>query len=362
MALIEEQIVITRKDADGNLRMQFPVTHKDYVEGLAEIEEAASKGGVPVGHIYFSLEKTVPTGSLPLNGGTYAHLAYIDLWNYILEKGNYLTFDEWQAMYDANDGNVPFYAITRSGNQSQWRFRVPSINGWVKGASSLEEVGSYLKAGLPNIEGQFITSQKYSETNPAPYWTGAMSIDSTSIGTSGPGHIHNPMVKATFDASRSNPIYGASDTVQPPSIVGMWLVKAFGTVSNVGNQDIADISAGLTSAEVRIVQLEDDIANNMDYVIDTGSTGTAGKSGYQYYRLYKSGWLEVGGYQTLSQNANITYLRPFAHIPILVEGKTRDGSASGDKAFYITGYTSTGFTSAYDSGQTTWWVARGQGA
>lgn len=241
--------------------------------------------GLPVGHIYFSLEKTVPVGSLALNGGTYAHLAYIDLWNYILEQGNYLTFDEWQAMYDANDGNVPFYAITQSGSQSQWRFRVPSINGWVKGASSLEEVGSYLEAGLPNITG---TASAFRAMNGyAHEYTGALY---DAGGSSKSDQANTGAYSSNFgiDASLSSSVYGASDTVQPQSLVGMWLVQAFGTVSNAGNQDVADISAGLTDVENKL----DAYVTSIDsYLVETWTS----IDGLSWYRRYSNGWLEQGG-------------------------------------------------------------------
>jgi hypothetical protein len=289
--------------------MQFPVTHKDCVEGLAEIEEAASKGGVPVGHIYFSLEKTVPTGSLPLNGGTYAHLAYIDLWNYILEQGNYLTFDEWQAMYDANDGNVPFYAITRSGSQSQWRFRVPSINGWVKGASSLEEVGSYLEAGLPNITGE-LRSNGFGLFGPTEVTlTGVFTGDTNGQRRGGDGSSTFNPKNLQFNASNCSSIYGNSDTVQPPSIVGMWLVKAFGTVSNVGNQDIADISAGLARVENKMDEYTDNVAYIDAFLVETWRSD----DDLSWYRKYSDGWIEQGGdLQGTTKNESRTVTLPTA--------------------------------------------------
>lgn len=357
MALIEEQIVITRKDADGNLRMQFPVTHKDYVEGLAEIEEAASKGGVPVGHIYFSLEKTVPTGSLPLNGGTYAHLAYIDLWNYILEKGNYLTFDEWQAMYDANDGNVPFYAITRSGSQSQWRFRVPSINGWVKGASSLEEVGSYLEAGVPNIEGMYSASE-LTEKESDVYATGAFydagKHPTTNYNAGGDKNGAPAMIG--FDASLANTIYGNSDTVQPPSIVGMWLVKAFGTVSNVGNQDIADISAGLTRVENQMTKYTDEVAYIDSFIVETWKSD----DGLSWYRRYSDGWIEQGGTTPNATSGTITFPKSFTSDPLSIMLTEKTGNIGNSKTQYaLSNISATKFTWQMNDKTISYWHACG---
>lgn len=320
---LKSAVSINNVAFDGTKNINIPVGVKT-VNGIEPSADGdVVVAGVPIGHIYFSLEKTVPTGSLPLNGGTYAHLAYVDLWNYILEQGNYLTFDEWQAMYDANDGNVPFYAIARSGSQSQWRFRVPSINGWVKGASSLEDVGSYLEAGLPNIEG----NSEWNIFIPKDYTTGAFS---RSDGHSGrlTGSLTNPNYALNFDASRSNPIYGNSDTVQPPSIVGMWLVKAFGTVSNVGNQDIADISAGLTRVENKMDEYTDNVAYIEAFIVETWRSD----DGSSWYRKYSDGWIEQGGV-TPNVNADsytVTLNTPFTtanyHVNFITTGTGKDGS------------------------------------
>lgn len=197
--------------------------------------------GVPIGFEYFTVNPNIPTGSLPLIGGTYSRTAYAALWEWVQTQTGYLISEaDWQEKSTANDGNVPFYS-TGDGSTT---FRIPSLSCWIKGANSIEEVGSYLAAGLPNIEGQFVTSYRYYEdTTAITNWTGAMSISDETAGSStGPGHNYSKMVKANMDASKSNDIYGSSDTVQPKSIAGLWLVKAFGTVTNTKNQDLQDIS------------------------------------------------------------------------------------------------------------------------
>lgn len=336
---------------DGSKNIDIPVGVKT-VNGIEpDANGDVVVAGLPVGHIYFSLEKTVPTGTLPLNGGTYAHLAYIDLWNYILEQGNYLTFDEWQAMYDANGGNVPFYAITQSGSQSQWRFRVPSINGWVKGASSLEEVGSYLKAGLPNIEGQFMFG---GGTEIGVTGLGAFYDAEVTGGAYSSGHsngTNNPTVG--FNASLSNAIYGNSDTVQPPSVVGMWLVKAFGTVSNVGNQDIADVSAGLTRVENKMDEYTDNVAYIEAFIVETWVSD----DGLSWYHKYNNGWIDQGGYSTTDV---CSFAVPFSDTNYtLTVGYNRGGQATSGNLNYIKAWTTTSFTQHRDSGQCTWWRASG---
>lgn len=203
---------------------------------------------VPIGFEYFSMNPNIPAGSIPLFGGEYSRTTYSDLWNWVQEQPNYLlTEEEWQAKASANDGNVPYYS---SGDGST-TFRVPSLKCWVKGANGIEEVGSYLQAGLPNIKGE-ITSEQATHNGVQmiePKFAGALTGKEKGA-ASWNGNV-NGSYNVYFDASRSNPIYGNSDTVQPKSIVGMWLVKAYGTVTNVGSTDVADIAQGLTELETR---------------------------------------------------------------------------------------------------------------
>lgn len=258
MAVIERQTVIATKDKDGNTVMHCPVTSVKYVEGAVRtvngIEPDANGdvlvAGLPIGHEWFTTNPNIPTGCLPLFGGTFSRTAYADLWTWVQTQGSYLiTEAEWQAKATANDGNVAFY----SDGDGSTTFRVPSLKCHVQGANGVEKVGSYLAAGLPNIEGYVANLGLNSDETKANYSGAFVPSDSTNnYGGSSSG---SPKTNLAFDASASNSIYGASDTVQPPSIVGMYLVKAFGTVSNVGNQDIADISAGLTRVETTLATI-----------------------------------------------------------------------------------------------------------
>lgn len=69
-----------------------------------------------------------------------------------------------------------------------------------------------LNAGLPNIQG--IISVPYGDD--AELTTGAFENAGTRIATFTNGNANITPVK--FIASKSNVIYGASNTVQPPSI------------------------------------------------------------------------------------------------------------------------------------------------
>ena len=196
--------------------------------------------GIPLGFEYFSINPNVPLGSLPLIGGTYSRTLYKDLWDWVQTQTGYLKAEsEWTILFNKNNGNVPFYS---SGDGST-TFRVPSLKCWVKSGSSISEVGSYLEAGLPNITGSFSGVGQYLG-NVAPTLLGAFYIKNEVNSPTEGVNVLNDGERDDyfgFDASRSNPIYGKTDTVQPSSVVGLWLVKAFSVISNVGNKDLQSV-------------------------------------------------------------------------------------------------------------------------
>ena len=208
-----------------------------------------SQYAMPVGFEAFTTNPNLQAGWLPLLGGEYSRITYADLWAWVQTQAGYLLEESaWQVKAAANGGNVPFY----SKGDGTTTFRVPALKCWVKGANSISEVGGYLAAGLPNITGTLLGSGANSINNET-YFTGAFvytnAVLSKTYGAAEKNEKYNS--SADFKASLSNSIYGSSDTVQPPSIVGLWCVKAYGTVTNVGSTDVSNIASGLTSLETR---------------------------------------------------------------------------------------------------------------
>lgn len=87
----------------------------------------------------------------------------------------------------------------------------------------------YIPAGLPNITG-YHGAWNYNVAGGAFYGRGDLSenIKSGSHSTQGLG----------FDASRCNPIYGASDTVQPNSFTVVFIMKVYDVPIDLGIDDI----------------------------------------------------------------------------------------------------------------------------
>ena len=78
-----------------------------------------------------------------------------------------------------------------------------------------------IEAGLPNITGRLDFSARHNVGSRGAF---SMSYSSTTgYWNSSDGILY---ISANFDASRSNPIYGASTTVQPPAVTVRYYIRA----------------------------------------------------------------------------------------------------------------------------------------
>ena len=149
------------------------------------------KSMVPTGVVMPYAGDTAPEGFLLCNGQAVSRTTYANLFTFIGTK------------YGAGDGSTTF--------------NVPNlVNRFVEGGSAS---GETKEAGLPNITGEVGIDDKMGEKLAgAIYHKGDYDYDATSNSNKG-GII------AGFDASRSSAVYGKSDTVQPASIIMMYIIK-----------------------------------------------------------------------------------------------------------------------------------------
>ncbi len=98
-------------------------------------------------------------------------------------------------------------------------FTLPNMNGrFAEGSNS---PGQYKSAGLPNITG---TTQTNDDTSAVG---GAFRVE-RPFGTDNHATLWYQIIneyQVSFDASRSNPIYGNSSTVQPNSVTFVYAIK-----------------------------------------------------------------------------------------------------------------------------------------
>lgn len=91
----------------------------------------------------------------------------------------------------------------------------------------LSLAGKYRAAGLPNIEAYYDDDIGYANANRAA-WHGAVylgNLNTSRISEAAPSDGLKYCHTWRFDASESNSIYGAANTVQPPACTIKMLIK-----------------------------------------------------------------------------------------------------------------------------------------
>lgn len=180
-----------------------------------------------------------------------------------------------------SDGIAWFYLLdTENG-----RFKLPRTEYGFTGVR--DKVGGDVEAGLPNITGEFV-----SEAGAIADGNGAFEVSTrTPTGAS----LTNGTLNDTwsFDASLSNPIYGNSDTVQPPA-TQMYLYFYIGnyerpeTEVNIGiltelanGQDLSEILGEIETAKNQAI---DEVASTPQPL--TTLTETSGKITLEANKIY----------------------------------------------------------------------------
>lgn len=158
----------------------------------------------PVGCVRGSL--FLPKGYIKANGSTVQRADYPRLVQFI-ESNNLWTDDTTNnaGLFGKGDGSSTFVLPDYRGRMMQY---------------TEDNIGKQRKAGLPNITG--ITSN-YSDcglirTTNNTFSSGCFYEGQQTAWEIQGGAQSDNGRELNFDASRSNPIYGSSDTVQPPAI------------------------------------------------------------------------------------------------------------------------------------------------
>lgn len=149
------------------------------------------------GEVRWFARKTAPETFLVCNGQAVSRTEYKELFSAI------------GTVYGSGDGSTTF--------------NVPNLIGKTVWGGNEAEVGTELEAGLPNITGDVRagTHGYIAGFDGAFYKRGGTMQDYGQTDTS--TQVYSGF---KFDASKSNNIYGKSDTVQPPALVLLPCIKA----------------------------------------------------------------------------------------------------------------------------------------
>ena len=179
------------------------------------------------------------------------------------------TEDEWQ-LSDTTYGECGKFVISEDS------VRLPKIVSFVQGLGSLQDLATLVEAGLPNITGA-VNSRGLSTSNAygCLYNNGTANnaiavAEKASSTTTGQvdvsGSVKSDLV--TIDASKSNPTYGNSTTVQPQSIrYPYYIVLATGVTQEVKVKEELTTNIPFTLFESKYSEVE---LNNTSWLLSSG--------------------------------------------------------------------------------------------
>ena len=200
---------------------------------------------------------------------------------------------EWSGTYSTTTTGTGL--VTTSGTS----LRLPKYANYIKMANSTEGI-TQKGAGLPNVTGDFNAGGVWTR-----YASGAFNVPTAEVGGDGPNGNGSVQTRYTFDASRSSAIYGASDTVQPAHTTLYPWVVAYTSAIPASVAQAAEFQQALSGkADTNL----GNVPSNYDYVVESYNDST------NWYRKYKSGWLEQGGQTpTVAGGATttVTLLKPY---------------------------------------------------
>lgn len=151
---------------------------------------------------------------------------------------------------------VAWYYVLDTTNQ---RFKLPRTKWGFTGLR--DSVGNYIGAGLPNITGtKNDVGMSNNDSQSGALYRSNVVADSGYLYDGYGAYYERAAI--SFDASRSNPIYGASSTVQPPA-TQQRLYFYVGQFS----QSATEQTAGITTAQL-----------NAKADLDLGNLNSTGKS------------------------------------------------------------------------------------
>lgn len=387
----------------------------------------------PLGEVFFSQSSlaTDNPGALPGWTGEYyenGKTLFPDLYNFVKAHSE---LQVTKAQYDnaiTTYGECPKYVVDE--NTAQTSLRLPKYANYIKMANSTEGITQKC-AGLPNVKSFVNTAAGiYQEfTYVPPYAKPVQNTNSYALMAGSSITRNTSLVYVENDASLDSSIYGASDTVQPAhTTLYPWISAYTSTIP----ASVADFTSELnkkvsktgdTMSGPLVIQQQNEIrlgTNDNYYYIKENSHGdleiynnnkglflqasdphipyyfdgtkryrlltTAdlpqlGATDYviesygnpyqdsDWYRKYKSGWIEQGGFDVLSfGKKKVTLQKQFAGIYYCINATTyRRSQEAVETTYFITpGEISTDyiifFANSTSCNDTFMWRAEGQGA
>jgi len=161
---------------------------------------AAALAAVPIGTVIYYLGTEIPEGYLLTNGASVSKTDFADLYGVIGDK---------------------------FGNVDSTHFNLPNTHHrFLEGTTTLSEVGTYVEAGVPNIQGGFQAIAYNGDSQLNSFITNGMfKIKVSNKNGSLPTGNTSGSNDFFLNASTVNAIFGGADTVQPKTLRSQFLIR-----------------------------------------------------------------------------------------------------------------------------------------
>ena len=264
-----------------------------------------------------------------------------------VQAGNWFACSEDEYAQDLSDfGQCGKFVVSND------YIRIPTITRFIGATITLSEIGKTYKESLPNIKGR--------EESVTGRFSGAFTSGGVA-GAVGGGEVVTTYW-GDFDASLSSSTYQDGAKVQPDHTKYPYYM----VISTEGQTAEVQIDINKVYEDLNLKANSDlsNVSANIDYVVESYNDGT------NWYRVYKSGWIEQGGIVNTSKTGNdnftstITLLKPFSNKYNVVAT-----CIGGGDVINVTSKTSTNITFKLydrllnvDCVEKYYWLANGQGA
>lgn len=268
-----------------------------------------------------------------------------------VQAGNWFACSEDEYAQDLSDfGQCGKFVVSND------YIRIPTITRFIGATITLSEIGKTYKESLPNITGSFSPYQDCMDGATS----GAFSITTETKKLRDHRTTNSNLNQTTynFNASKSSSTYQDGAKVQPDHTKYPYYM-VISTEGQTANVEI-DINQVYEDLNLKANSDLSNVDSNIDYVVESYNDGT------NWYRVYKSGWIEQGGSElTAVSTKKINLLKPYKDdsFKVLTTGRsganrTINVNARTSNTIQVTcrNYTDGTSASIYD------WFSCGQGA
>lgn len=238
-----------------------------------------------IGDIFFTSRKdTTLNGAVACDGDFYdtTDFSGSESIGALLEAGKlpYVSLSQYATLLSTN-GSVGVFGWDGIGTT---QFRVPSLNDVFIESGTSAQVGDYISAGVPNVEGAIsgVYFKNSSATGYGPFQVREL-VNANLDNTSGSGEHYGNVY---YSLAWGNSIYGNSNTVQPNAV----RYRAMVQLATESTDTALETCTGVLA----------DVANLKTHDVIEFQAPTA-QNNYTWYRKYRDGWVEQGGFATSSQ-------------------------------------------------------------